>query len=77
MYHNQKISRQAKDLLRRCGFYRPHYTEVNEFTALLGSGNNNGSKFSVALEAHKVMEQGLNLSHIMLYLEHQEKQGMF
>ncbi|KAM7346597.1 sodium/potassium/calcium exchanger 5-like [Cochliomyia hominivorax] len=73
MYHNQKMSRQAKRLLRSYGYYRPHYTEVNEFTALLGGKNNNQSQFSLPTEACQHIEQGLSTSHMMLYLEHQER----
>ncbi|KAI8117769.1 Sodium/potassium/calcium exchanger 5 [Lucilia cuprina] len=73
MYHNQKMSRQAKDLLRRCGYYRPQYTEVTEFTALLS--HRHESKFSLATEAYQHIEQGgIYSSHMMLYLEYQERE---
>lgn len=77
MSHNQKMSRQAKRLLRSYGYMRPQYTEVTEFTSLLGTKNNNESKFSLATEAYQNMEQGLSTSHMMLYLEHQEREGKF
>lgn len=78
MYQNQKMSSYAKKLLKKCGFYRPQYTEVTEFTALLGHRrSNNESKFSLATEAYQQMEQGLTTSHMMLYLEHQEREGEF
>lgn len=75
MSHNQKMSRHAKRLLRSYGYLRPQYTEVNEFTSLLATKNNNESKFSLATEATQNMELGLSTSHMMLYLEHQEREG--
>lgn len=75
MYYNQKIARTAKLLLRRCGYQTPQYREVTELTSLLPK-NKNESMFSLATEAYQSLERGgIHSSHIMLYLEQQEKQG--
>ncbi|XP_073829806.1 sodium/potassium/calcium exchanger 5-like [Musca autumnalis] len=71
MYHNQKISKTAKRLLKKCGYHTFHYQEVTEFTPLLMK---NDSKFSLATEAYISLERGLHSSHMMLYLEQQEKE---
>ncbi|XP_061403049.1 sodium/potassium/calcium exchanger 4-like [Musca vetustissima] len=71
MYHNQKMSTTAKRLLQTCGLHTPQYQEVCEFTPLLPK---NDSKFSLATEAYLNLEKGLHSSHMMLYLEQQEKE---
>ncbi|XP_005177407.2 sodium/potassium/calcium exchanger 4-like [Musca domestica] len=71
MYHNRKISQTAKKLLLKCGLHTAQYREVTEFTPLL---TKNESKFSLATEAYVSLERGLHSSHLMLYLEQQEKQ---
>ncbi|TMW47651.1 hypothetical protein DOY81_007263 [Sarcophaga bullata] len=74
MYHQKKICRFLKNFMRKYGYFRPQYTEINEFSHLLKSKNNNHSKYGLAVEAYEVRDFRRNSSHVMLYLEQQEKE---
>ena len=61
--------------MRKFGYFRPQFKEINEFSHLLRGKNNNHSKYGLAVEAYEVRDLTRNSSHIMLYLEQQEKEG--
>uniref|UniRef100_A0A1I8P394 Sodium/calcium exchanger membrane region domain-containing protein n=1 Tax=Stomoxys calcitrans TaxID=35570 RepID=A0A1I8P394_STOCA len=75
MYFNRKMAKTARRLLQSCSpTPRGEYREVSELSSLLPK-NRNESAFSLANEAYLCLERGLHSSHMLLYLEHKEKQA--